>query len=52
MLNQKKSFDYSEHLLIDMHLPCDSEESLEVKRNEEKSYPIGTVKMIKTKSIL
>ena len=34
---------FLEQLLIDMHLPCDSEESLEVasdERNEEQSSPI------------
>ena len=39
----KEIFDYLEQLLIDMHLSCDSEESLEVasgERNEEQSSPI------------
>ena len=39
----KEIFDCLEQLLIDMHLPCDSEESLELasgERNEEQSSPI------------
>ena len=39
----KEILDYLEQLLINMHLSCDSEESLEVasgERNEEQSSPI------------
>ena len=41
----KEIFDHLEQLLIDMHLPHDSEESLELASDEEQSSPIESPAM-------